>query len=183
MNSCSQSVNVPRRTPPLDPNGVLQAAARLRKPRRARAIACERRSELAGGVSSQSRAAPYWYSYTPHFVNIHRNFSCLNWVLEQDSRVVLRRNALPMLSEVLKTNTHASGIGEQQGGADFSDAGCTERGSVRGIYRQSAILGLRIVSQPPDGPARKTERRALHAESVERIFLGSWKIKMEILVK
>jgi len=31
--------------------------------------------------------------------------------------------------------TRTGGIGELQGGADFSDAGCNERGSLRGIHR------------------------------------------------
>lgn len=71
-------------------------------------------------------------------------------------------------------------LAEQQGGADLSDAGCNERSSVRGIHRQSAISGLRHCST---AARRFCGRGALHAESVEYIFLGSWEIKMEILDK
>ena len=38
------------------------------------------------------------------------------------------------------------------------------------------------VPQPPEGYTCKTGRGALHAESVEYIFLGSWEVKTEILL-
>jgi hypothetical protein len=38
--------------------------------------------------------------------------------------------------------TRTMGIGQQQGGADFGDAGCNESSSIRGIPRQSWDFGV-----------------------------------------